>query len=120
MHFFSFAEKDATLYEGSATQSRNTGLDEILEVRKDMNDSGTVINVSRALIKFDLTEIQEKKNERETLIEERKRQRDSIRDARKAEYEARRAKLLEERQRRKDSILEAREKAKEERENGGQ
>ena len=28
MHLFEFAEKDATLYEGSATQSRNTGLDE--------------------------------------------------------------------------------------------
>ena len=57
MHYFIYADADATLYEGSATQSRNTGLDEILEVRKDMNDSGTVINVSRALIKFDLTEI---------------------------------------------------------------
>ncbi|MBT4207077.1 hypothetical protein HOE22_01895 [Candidatus Woesearchaeota archaeon] len=57
MHYFIYADADATLYEGSATQSRNTGLDEILEVRKDMNDSATVINVSRALIKFDLTEI---------------------------------------------------------------
>jgi hypothetical protein len=57
MHYFIYADADATLYEGSATQSRNTGLDEILEVRKDMNASGTVINVSRALIKFDLTEI---------------------------------------------------------------
>ena len=57
MHFFTFAEKDATLYEGSATQSRNTGLDEILEVRKDMNADGSVVNVSRALIKFDLADI---------------------------------------------------------------
>ena len=57
MHYFIYADADATLYEGSATQSRNTGLDEILEVRKDINDSGTVINVSRALVKFDLTEI---------------------------------------------------------------
>ena len=57
MHFFTFAEKDATLYEGSATQSRNTGLDEILEVRKDMNADGSVVNVSRTLIKFDLTDI---------------------------------------------------------------
>ena len=57
MHYFIYADADATLYEGSATQSRNTGLDEILEVRKDMNAAGTVINVSRALIKFDLTEI---------------------------------------------------------------
>ena len=57
MHYFIYADADATLYEGESTQSRNTGLDEILEVRKDMNAAGTVINVSRALIKFDLTEI---------------------------------------------------------------
>ena len=52
MHYFEFATADATLYEGEATQSVNTGLDPILEVRKDMNDTGTVINVSRALVKF--------------------------------------------------------------------
>ena len=40
MHFFEFAQKDATLYEGEATQSVNTGLDEILEIQKKMNDSG--------------------------------------------------------------------------------
>ena len=57
MHYFIYADADATLFEGESTQSRNTGLDEILEVRKDMNAAGTVINVSRALIKFDLTEI---------------------------------------------------------------
>ena len=57
MHYFIYADADATLYEGSATQSRNTGLDQILEVRKDMNDNASVINVSRALIKFDLTGI---------------------------------------------------------------
>ena len=55
MHYFIYADADATLFEGESTQSRNTGLDEILEVRKDMNAAGTVINVSRALIKFDLT-----------------------------------------------------------------
>ena len=57
MHYFEFATADATLYEGEATQSVNTGLDPILEVRKDMNDSGTVINVSRALVKFDMSYI---------------------------------------------------------------
>ena len=57
MHYFEFATADATLYEGEATQSVNTGLDPILEVRKDMNDNGTVINVSRALVKFDLSYI---------------------------------------------------------------
>jgi hypothetical protein len=53
MHYFEFATKDTTLYEIS--QSMNTGLDEILEIKKDMNADGSVIYVSRALIKFDLT-----------------------------------------------------------------
>ena len=57
MHYFEFAQKAATLYEGAATQSVNTGLDEILEVTKDMNDAATVINVSRVLVKFDLSYI---------------------------------------------------------------
>ena len=35
----------------------NTGLDEIIEIRKDMNDDGSVITVTRGLIKFDLTYI---------------------------------------------------------------
>jgi|TARA_R100000030_G_scaffold81755_2_gene64493 hypothetical protein len=60
MHYFEYATKDTTLYENSG--SRNTGLDEILEVRKDMNAAGTVVNVSRALIKFDLTYISESIN----------------------------------------------------------
>tara|TARA_B100000902_G_scaffold296709_1_gene283720 strand:- start:1310 stop:2440 length:1131 start_codon:yes stop_codon:yes gene_type:complete len=55
MHYFEFPTKDTTLYEGEATSSQNTGLDEILEIRKKMNDSGTQINVSRILIQFDLT-----------------------------------------------------------------
>ena len=41
MHYFEFPTKDTTLYEDSGSQ--NTSLDEILEVRKDMNDAGTVI-----------------------------------------------------------------------------
>ena len=53
MHYFEFPSKDTTLYESS--ESINTGLDEILEIRKDMNDDGSTINVSRALLKFDLT-----------------------------------------------------------------
>jgi hypothetical protein len=55
MHYFEYATKDTTLYE--ASQSRNTGLDEIIEIRKDMNSDATVVNVSRGLIKFDLTYI---------------------------------------------------------------
>ena len=59
MHYFEFAQKDATLYEGTVTQSQNTGLDEIIEVSKHMNDTATVVNVSRILIKFNLTTISE-------------------------------------------------------------
>jgi len=57
MHYFIFADKDATLYENSG--SLNSGLDEILEVRKDVSDTGAFKEVSRALIKFDLTYISE-------------------------------------------------------------
>ena len=52
MHYFTFADKDATLYQASS--SMNTGLDEILEVRKDVSDTGASVNASRILIKFDL------------------------------------------------------------------
>jgi len=38
MHYFEYPTKDTTLYESSA--SMNTGLDEILEIRKDMNADG--------------------------------------------------------------------------------
>tara|TARA_R110002012_G_scaffold307886_3_gene513697 strand:+ start:2985 stop:4112 length:1128 start_codon:yes stop_codon:yes gene_type:complete len=55
MHYFTFADKDSTLYEVSS--SMNSGLDEILEVRKDVSDTGDSINVSRIVIKFDLTEV---------------------------------------------------------------
>ena len=55
MHYFIFPDIDTTLYEQSGSQ--NTGLDEILEVRKDLNDAGSNPKVSRALLKFDLTYI---------------------------------------------------------------
>ena len=55
MHYFIFPEFDTTLYQASA--SRNTGLDEILEIEKTMNQSGGNVRVSRILIKFDLAEI---------------------------------------------------------------
>ena len=55
MHYFTFAEKDTTLYQASG--SLNAGLDEILEVRKEVSDTGTTINVSRVLMRFDLTYI---------------------------------------------------------------
>ena len=55
MHYFEYATKDTTLYEVS--KSMNTGLDEILEIRKDTNADATVVNITRALIKFDLNYI---------------------------------------------------------------
>ena len=53
MHYFEYPTTDTTLYEGTVTSSYNTGLDQILEVRKNTNSSGTRVNVSRILIKFD-------------------------------------------------------------------
>ena len=55
MHYFIFPDIDTTLY--SASGSKNTGLDEILEVRKDQKTDGTNVKVSRILIKFDLSYI---------------------------------------------------------------
>jgi len=55
MHFFTFAEKDSTLYQKSG--SLNSGLDEILEIQKTVSEAGDSVNVSRILIKFDLSEI---------------------------------------------------------------
>ena len=52
MFYFEYPLIDTTLYEASPSSSTNTGIDEILEVRKDMNDSGTQIDVSRILMKF--------------------------------------------------------------------
>ena len=53
MYYFEYPTTDTTLYEGTVTSSYNTGLDQILEVRKNTNSSGTTVNVSRILIKFD-------------------------------------------------------------------
>ena len=53
MHYFEFGKRDATIYSGGTTASINTGLDEILEINKEVNQSGTVSNVSRILIDFD-------------------------------------------------------------------
>ena len=57
MHYFTFSNKDTTLYQVSS--SLNSGQDEILEVRKDVSDTGAFVNSSRILIKFDLTTISE-------------------------------------------------------------
>ena len=55
MHYFLFADKDTTIYQASS--SLNAGLDEILEVKKDVSDTGATVNSSRILMKFDLAYI---------------------------------------------------------------
>ena len=57
MHYFTFADKDTTIYEVSS--SLNSGMDEILEVKKDVSETGDIVQVSRVLIKFDLSYISE-------------------------------------------------------------
>ena len=57
MHYFEFGKRDTTLYSGGTTSSVNTGLDEILELNKNVNQSGTIANVSRILIDFDYSYI---------------------------------------------------------------
>ena len=55
MHYFTFADKDTTVYEDSG--SLNAGLDEVLEIRKDVSPSTLEVLVSRTLISFDLSYI---------------------------------------------------------------
>ena len=62
MYYFIYPSEDTTLYEGNLTSSLNAGQDQILEVQKIMDKTGTVVNVSRALIKFDYTDITRKRN----------------------------------------------------------
>ena len=55
MHYFIFPDIDTTLYQASS--SMNAGLDEVLEVRKDLSASNTNPKVSRILMKFDISYI---------------------------------------------------------------
>ena len=57
MHYFEFANRDTTLYSGGVTASINTGMDEILEVKKEVSNDGSIVNTSRILIDFDYTYI---------------------------------------------------------------
>ena len=49
-----YANQDATLYEVSPEY--NTGLDEILEIGKRLNNQGDQLLKSRSVIKFDMDE----------------------------------------------------------------
>ena len=62
MYYFIYPNSDTTIYEGSLTQSLNAGRDAIIEVQKIIDDSGTIMQNSRALIKFDYTDITRKRN----------------------------------------------------------
>ena len=53
MHYFTFSDKDTTIYQQSS--SLNAGQDEILEIRKDVSQTGGSVDVSRILIHFPLT-----------------------------------------------------------------
>ena len=70
MHYFIYADKDATIYSGSTpnklastvVEEQNTGLDSILELDKWTPDTGlnpmiTTKAVSRVLVNFDLTSL---------------------------------------------------------------
>ena len=43
MHYFEFANRDTTLYSGGVTASINTGMDEILEVKKEVSNDGSIV-----------------------------------------------------------------------------
>ena len=53
MYYFEYPIIDSTIYEGNISSSINTGIDQILEVRKEVNSTGTTVGVSRILMKFD-------------------------------------------------------------------
>ena len=62
MYYFIYPDSDTTIYEGSLTQSLNAGQDPIIEVQKLVDDSGTIVQNSRALIRFDYSDIVRKRN----------------------------------------------------------
>ena len=57
MYYFEYPTIDTTLYQGNVSSSINTGIDQILEVRKNVNSTGTNITVSRILMKFNYSYI---------------------------------------------------------------
>ena len=62
MYYFQYPVSDTTIYEGNLTSSLNAGQDEILEVQKIIDKTGTIVQASRILIKFDYTDIIRKRN----------------------------------------------------------
>ena len=52
-----YADSDATMYEASSLKTYNTGIDEILEVGKQLDTDGETLVKSRFAVKFDMSEI---------------------------------------------------------------
>jgi hypothetical protein len=54
-----YADSDATMYEATSLDTYNTGLDEILQVGKQLDTDGETLVKSRFVVKFDMDEIQQ-------------------------------------------------------------
>ena len=52
-----YADSDATMYEATSLDTYNTGLDEILQVGKQLDTDGSTLVKSRFVVKFDMSEI---------------------------------------------------------------
>ena len=52
-----YAESDATMYEADSLINSNTGIDEILQVGKQLDTDGETLVKSRFVVKFDMSEI---------------------------------------------------------------
>ena len=52
-----YADSDATMYEATSLETYNTGLDEILQVGKQLDTDGSTLVKSRFVVKFDMSEI---------------------------------------------------------------
>ena len=61
MYYFQYPTADTTIYENNLSSSLNAGSDQIIEVLKNVDETGTVVSVSRILMKFDYTDIARKR-----------------------------------------------------------
>ena len=52
-----YADSDATMYEATSSREHNTGIDEILQVGKQLDTDGETLVKSRFVVKFDMNDI---------------------------------------------------------------
>ena len=52
-----YADSDATMYEATSSRDYNTGIDEILQVGKQLDTDGETLVKSRFVVKFDMNDI---------------------------------------------------------------